>query len=233
MRNDALLHNELSAALEFGYLMHFSRSSDDLQARTYYTSRGGFYIANDDVPASLAIISNFYQQVTRPWFVDQSERLNRGRGIHWSHIYDPIRRGQIVTATLPVDSRNYWYGVLVMDFLLSALNRYLATVNDEEEGNVYLYDSCLQPIAASGKMRPVAEMFNNVELAQLAKDFEGDTEGGLRLDSRYVNWVRLTNFDGVLIRVHTLEEGVHGKFGNITIALMLFWSLFSTMLLGS
>lgn len=57
VRNDALLHNELSAALEFGYFMHFSSSNSDLQARTYYTSRGGFYIANEDVPASPAIIS--------------------------------------------------------------------------------------------------------------------------------------------------------------------------------
>lgn len=132
-----------------------------------------------------------------------------------------------------MDSHNYWYGVLAMDFPLSALNRYLAMVNDEEEGDVYLYDSRLQPIAASGEVRPMATMFNNVELAQLAKDFESDTEGGLWLDSRYVNWVRLTNFDGVLIRVHTIEEGVHGKFANITIALMLFWTLFSVMLLGS
>ncbi|MFP1452226.1 hypothetical protein ACLB1N_11900 [Escherichia coli] len=37
----------------------------------------------------------------------------------------------------------------------------------------------------------------------------------------------------VLVRVHTLSEGVRGDFGSISIALTLLWALFTTMLLIS
>ena len=48
---------------------------------------------------------------------------------------------------------------------------------------------------------------------------EHDTRGGIRMSSRYVSWERLDHFDGVLVRVHTLSEGVRGDFGSISIAL--------------
>ena len=41
------------------------------------------------------------------------------------------------------------------------------------------------------------------------------------------------HFDGVLVRVHTLSEGVRGDFGSISIALTLLWALFTSMLLLS
>lgn len=62
---------------------------------------------------------------------------------------------------------------------------------------------------------------------------EHDTRGGIRMNSRYVSWERLDHFDGVLVRVHTLSEGVRGDFGSISIALTLLWALFTTMLLIS
>ncbi len=55
---------------------------------------------------------------------------------------------------------------------------------------------------------------------------EHDTRGGIRMNSRYVSWERLDHFDGVLVRVHTLSEGVRGNFGSISIALTLLWALF-------
>ena len=45
---------------------------------------------------------------------------------------------------------------------------------------------------------------------------EHDTRGGIRMDSRYVSWERLDHFDGVLVRVHMLSEGVRGDFGSIS-----------------
>ncbi len=35
----------------------------------------------------------------------------------------------------------------------------------------------------------------------------------------------------MLLRIHTLREGVRGNFGTITIALTLMWVLFTLMLL--
>jgi hypothetical protein len=37
----------------------------------------------------------------------------------------------------------------------------------------------------------------------------------------------------VLLRIHTLQEGVRGAFGTITIALTLMWLLFTLMLIIS
>lgn len=59
---------------------------------------------------------------------------------------------------------------------------------------------------------------------------EYDTRGGIRMDSRYVSWERLDYFDGVLVRVYTLSEGVRGDFGSISIVLILLWAFFIIML---
>lgn len=50
------------------------------------------------------------------------------------------------------------------------------------------------------------------------------------MDSRYVSWERLDYFDGVLVRVYTLSEGVRGDFGSISIVLILLWAFFIIML---
>ena len=67
----------------------------------------------------------------------------------------------------------------------------------------------------------------------LSRAFVHDNQGGLRLLTRYISWAKLRNFDGVLLRIHTLREGVRGNFGTITIALTLMWVLFTLMLLLS
>lgn len=232
LRNDDLLYNELSAAVEFGYIMNLSTNSNDLQQRTYYTSRAGFFISSEPVKPSSEIISSFYQQVTRPWFVEQSQRLNRARGIHWSSTYDPTQRGQIITASLPVDYEHYWFGVLATDFPLVVLNGYLSSLSNG--GNqIYLLDSHLQMICASGRIRNIDSLFDKVQLARLSKGMERDNEGGVRMDSRYVSWVKLNNFDGLLIKIYSIEEGFQGRFSSITVAFILFLALFNAMLLFS
>ncbi|WP_256937195.1 diguanylate cyclase, partial [Enterobacter chuandaensis] len=47
------------------------------------------------------------------------------------------------------------------------------------------------------------------------------------------SWQRLDHFDGLVLRVHTLQEGVQGDFGSISIVLALLWALFTAMLLIS
>lgn len=71
------------------------------------------------------------------------------------------------------------------------------------------------------------------ELAQIAHAIESDSEGGIRTGSRFVSWERLDHFDGIVLRVHTTDEGVRGDFGSISIVLALLWALFTAMLLIS
>ncbi len=48
-----------------------------------------------------------------------------------------------------------------------------------------------------------------------------------------MTWARLKHFDGTVLRIHTLHDGVRSDFGSISIALALLWLLFTGMLLLS
>lgn len=235
-RDESRLPGELSAALEFGYLMHLSAGGEgrDMQQSTWYTSRAGFFIASDITRGTPSLLPRYYHQVTRPWFNEHAGEHHRARGISWFHLYDPARHTRTVTASVALDYQHYWYGVLAMDFPLQTLDRYLQRVIDEDEqGDIYLFDSRLQIVAAAQDAPPAERLFDPVQQAQLAHAIELAGEGGLRLDTRYISWVKLSNFDGVLVKVHTVEQGMQGEFGNITVALILFWTLFTAMLLVS
>lgn len=139
-----------------------------------------------------------------------------------------------VTVSVPVDSNNYWYGVLGMSIPVRTMQQFLRNAIDKNlDGEYQLYDSKLRFLTSSNPDHPTGNIFDPRELALLAQAMEHDTRGGIRMDSRYVSWERLDHFDGVLVRVHTLSEGVRGDFGSISIALTLLWALFTTMLLIS
>jgi diguanylate cyclase (GGDEF)-like protein len=121
-----------------------------------------------------------------------------------------------------------------MDFSLSTMKRLLTdATSDHTEGEYQLYDTRLNLIATSEPTASHINRFDERELAQIAYDIESDTEGGVRLGSRFVSWERLDHFDGVVLRVHTLHDGVRGDFGSISIVLALLWALFTAMLLIS
>ncbi|MEE9648159.1 cellulose biosynthesis regulator diguanylate cyclase DgcQ [Enterobacter soli] len=235
-RDDDLLNNELSAALEVGYLLRLGSSSTRKEERVVYVSRAGFYLSTDTVSRTEDIVPRYYQLVTQPWFVQQSERANRSRAVRW-FISPPSSwtgGAQVITASVPIYYDHYWYGVVAMDFSLSTMKRLLTdATSDHAEGEYQLYDTRLNLIASSETTAGRINRFDERELAQIAYDIESDTEGGVRLGSRFVSWERLDHFDGVVLRVHTLHDGVRGDFGSISIVLALLWALFTAMLLIS
>lgn len=91
----------------------------------------------------------------------------------------------------------------------------------------------MQYISRSGFFTSTLPLLSPREQELLSRAFAHDNQGGLRLLTRYISWAKLRNFDGVLLRIHTLREGVRGNFGTITIALTLMWILFTLMLLLS
>jgi diguanylate cyclase (GGDEF)-like protein len=235
-RDDDLLNNELSAALEVGYLLRLGSSSTRKEERVVYVSRAGFYLSTDTVSHTEDIVPRYYQLVTQPWFVQQSERANRARAVRWFISPPSSWTGgeQAITASVPIYYDHYWYGVVAMDFSLSTMKRLLTdATSDHTEGEYQLYDTRLNLIASSEPTASHINRFDERELAQIAYDIESDTEGGVRLGSRFVSWERLDHFDGVVLRVHTLHDGVRGDFGSISIVLALLWALFTAMLLIS
>lgn len=235
-RDNTLLNHEISAALEVGYLLRLASSSSHRESRAMYVSRAGFWLATDAPAKTTDAISRYYAFVTQPWFTGQSERENRAGAVRWFYASTPsaVEPHSTITASVPVYHDRYWYGVIALEFTQATLRRLLMeAVDDRTEGEYQLYDTRLKLIASSELSSATVNQFDAAELAQIAKAIEGDTEGGLRMGSRYVSWVRLGHFDGVMLRVHTLDEGVRGEFGSISIVLALLWALFSAMLLIS
>ncbi|MDJ3698446.1 cellulose biosynthesis regulator diguanylate cyclase DgcQ, partial [Salmonella enterica] len=230
------LANELTATLELGYLARLARSSAMLALETMYVSRSGFYLSTLPTAYGSDIVSRYYQYVTQPWFIEQSQRRNSQRGVRWFTSAQPYVTDEQkkVTASLPLDHDNYWYGVLAMDIPVASLQRFLRDAAEKDiEGEYQLYDNHLRLLTDSAPEQQTANTLNDRERALLAREIEKDTLGGLRLGTHYVSWERLDHFDGILLRVHTLREGIQGNFGSISIALTLLWVLFTAMLLIS
>jgi hypothetical protein len=55
-----------------------------------------------------------------------------------------------------------------------------------------------------------SQQFSSDEHAQLQREMARDTAGGLRLGTRFVSWVKLKHFEGSVLRIQTLHEGLRG-----------------------
>ncbi len=235
-RENESLDNEITAALEVGYLLRLAHNSSSMVEQAMYVSRAGFYVSTQPTLFTRNVPTRYYGYVTQPWFVGHSQRENRHRAVRWftSQPEHASNTEPQVTVSVPVDSDNYWYGVLGMSIPVRTMQQFLRNAIDKNlDGEYQLYDSKLRLLTSSNPDHSTGNIFDPRELALLAQAMEHDTRGGIRMNSRYVSWERLDHFDGVLVRVHTLSEGVRGDFGSISIALTLLWALFTTMLLIS
>lgn len=235
-RDDERLPDELTAAMELGYLFRLSANASMLPRQAYYVSRAGFYLSTNPVENESQIIPTYYRLLMRPWFREQQQQENRARGVRW--YTDQARQGNVtrgfVAASVPLDYQRYWYGVLALSFPLSDINRLLMKAREDQEGGQYLlYDSRFNLLTSTLTEQGAIPGFSAKERNKLLADMERDTIGGLHLGTRYVSWQKLRQFGGVLVRVHTLREGISGDFGRISIALSLLWLLFTGMLLFS
>ncbi|KZQ28753.1 diguanylate cyclase [Enterobacter genomosp. O] len=235
-RDAERISHEISAALEVGYLLRLASSRAQTESRVIYVSRAGFFLSTDTPDRAGDITSRYYHLVTQAWFTQQSERNNRARAVRW-FISTPsswTNGERTITASVPIYFDHYWYGVVAMDFALNTMQRLLAdATEDRTEGEYQLYDTRLNMIATSAHAGNPVNHFDERETAQIAHAIENDTGGGIRLGSRFISWERLDHFDGVVLRIHTLHEGVQDDFGSISIVLALLWALFSAMLLIS
>lgn len=237
-RNEDTLYGELEAALEFSYIVRHADRTRDLQRRLFYVSRSGFFLTSTPPADDAHITSLFYRLIARPYFIEQSPDNNPGRGLKWTHTFDPLTiNGQVITVSVPVDYGGRWYGVLAMDFGIESMHQFLQEArHHDREGTILLYDNKFNLIVSSAEGPTLHSLFTAAQQAEISRNItraqRGD-EGEIRMNSRFVTWSKLNNFDGFLIKVHTLEEGVHGEFGRISIVLTILWSLFTLMLVAS
>ncbi|WP_167456018.1 cellulose biosynthesis regulator diguanylate cyclase DgcQ [Buttiauxella izardii] len=237
-RDEQTIHTELSSALELSYIMRLSHQTQTLPRRMFYASRSGFFLTSTPPPNDPQIVALYYRLVAQPYFSSQSPANNPDRALKWTHTFNPeSTTGQIITAAIPLDYNGRWYGVLALDYPIDSLHTFLQQAhNEDHEGTVLLYDNELNPIATSAQSLPLHPMFTAPQLAQIASAVtaaKAGDEGELRMDSRFITWAKLNNYDGLLIKVHTLEEGVQGEFGRISIVLSVLWMLSTLMLFAS
>ncbi|MDF7760099.1 cellulose biosynthesis regulator diguanylate cyclase DgcQ [Kosakonia cowanii] len=235
-RDNPNLHNELTAAMELGYLFRLSSHAQMLPRNAWYVSRAGFFVTTNTQADEQAILPAYYRLLMRPWFAGQRLRENRGRGVRWFSDTTPGSEHEgFVTASVPLDYQGYWLGVLGVSFPIEALHDQLLHANpdtkQDEKGDYLLYDSHLKLLTSTSPFENAQHAFDGEERARLSAEMQHDTLGGLRLGARYVSWQKLKHFGGVLVRIHTLREGITGDFGRISIAMAILWVLFMTMLL--
>ncbi len=227
--------NELMAALELGYLLRLADDNRGFKERMLYISRSGFFTGTKLPKNAVQAQALYTHAIAAPWFTRQSQRNNPGRGVFWQTVFDEREQNDdpVVTVSVPLDFRHDWFGVLSMDFSVREMKAFLVSaIKGGEEGEYQLYDSRFNLIASSASGN-VLTLLSAREQAMLSYAFLHENQGGIRLLTRYISWQKLNNFDGVLLRIHSLQEGVRGAFGTITIALTLMWLLFTLMLIIS
>ncbi|PJR68139.1 cellulose biosynthesis regulator diguanylate cyclase DgcQ [Raoultella sp. T31] len=234
-RHNARTGNELMAALELGYLLRLVDESRGFNEGMLYISRSGFFTGTTLPKNAVQAQARYTHAIAAPWFTRQSQRNNPGRGVLWQTVFDGHAQNDdpVVTASVPLDFRHDWLGVLSMDFSVREMKAFLVSaIKGGQEGEYQLYDSRFNLIASSASGN-VLTLLSAREQAMLSYAVSHQNQGSIRLLTRYISWQKLNNFDGVLLRTHTLQEGVRGAFGSITIALTLMWLFFTLMLIIS
>ncbi len=234
-RNDPQMHNEMTAALEVGYIMRLATAIPAMPKHAWYVSRAGFFLSSRPAAVSAESVARYESLLVQPWFTGQSLHANRFRGVRW--FTSAQRAGQqepIVTVSVPLDYAQYWYGVLAIDYAFSSVKQLLEeALRDEEQGEYQLYNNKLERVVTSLPTGVQPRTFTQAQREMLTQAITQSNSGSLRLGPTFVVWQKLDHFDGLLLRIHTLREGLQGDFGTISIALALLWLLFTAMLLSS
>lgn len=231
-RDIPALNYEMTAALEMGYMMRLSSVYPVAPERAMYVSRAGYFLSTSAPPGTDDIVTRYQRIINSSWFSGQSQRNNHERNVRWfSHTGD---KGAYVTASIPLDHQDYWYGTIALQFPVVLLKKQLEdSLTDEDQGEYQLYDSEFRLITASTNNDAAPEAFSEADRHELLQAVTHETTGNLHLGSQFVSWQNLRHFDGVLIRIHSLSAGLDGDFGTISIVIALLWLLFTTMVLLS
>lgn len=232
-RNKDELHYEINGILELGYILQRAGEPRPLIPR--YTSRSGFYVAPSKPHTTSELAEQYLQLIEHSSFIHHNMRDNPYRALRWNYVKANNHSAMItrVVASLPVDFRQNWLGVLSMNFTLQDMNRLLQTAQEMPfSGNIVLYTSTFKPLAASDNKRG-AESLLPMQQERIKKAMRTANEGDLRDGTRFITWVKLHNFDGVLVRIHGLRQAWEHEYGSMTLMLGLLWGLSMLVLIGA
>ena len=142
-RDAERISNEISAALEVGYLLRLATSSRHSESRVIYVSRAGFYLSTDTLTEASDIIPAIITGHAVPGLPSSRNVTPLPRGaLVYLHAVILTGDERTITASVPIYFNRYWYGVVAMDFSLNTMQRLLAEATDDRtEGSI----SCTTP----------------------------------------------------------------------------------------
>ncbi len=237
LRDDDDLQREMSAVLDFSYILKLAGGHQQLKHQLQYTSRAGYFVSEQEVANDASIAKRYQQLIERPYFIHHNDRENPQRGLIWSYFSEAgidNRPEKIISVSVPVDYERRWYGVLSIDFPRHCMHQFLKDAMDNtENGAVILYNPNFDVIAASSPEMQEKSLFTADQKVDLQAAMQRSNEGEMRMTTHFITWSKLHSYDGVLVRLHTLREGIAGEYGSITIVLALLWMVSTLMLVGS
>ncbi len=106
-RENESLDNEITAALEVGYLLRLAHNSSSMVEQAMYVSRAGFYVSTQPTLFTRNVPTRYYGYVTQPLVCRYiRNEKNRHRAVRWftSQPEHASNTEPQVTVSVPVDS---------------------------------------------------------------------------------------------------------------------------------
>lgn len=226
------MQKEIRAALEFSFILQFNEPQKDFEQRLWYISRAGYFVSSLPPANKQQTLDSYRTLLQRGYFTHMAPEANPHRRLRWTATYDGIlNEGSMVTVSVPVDSEGYWYGVLAMDFTSDRIHAHLQQAMPHQ-GSIMLLDHAMHTLAVStNSSRQENSSLSADEMRQLKTLIKEKPIGQLRVGSRFISWTRMNDFDGVMLSIQTLKEGLQGETGRVAIILLLTWLVFTLLLL--
>ncbi|MCE0489559.1 cellulose biosynthesis regulator YedQ [Pantoea sp. Mb-10] len=230
VRSEARLHQELSAALEFSYILQFSDPNQAFHSRFWYLSRAGFYISSRPPDSPQTLEKSYATMVQRDYFRTQAPDNPHHARQRWTTAYQgEFNEGLMITVSTPIVSDDYWFGVLSMDFTQQRIRQLLANARMQLlPGRLVMVDRSLHEIARleSEDAHALSPQQRTWLLQQVARQ----PSGIMHLGSQFISWKKLAHVDAYLINVQSLKQALSEESGRVLLFLFAMWLLFTLLL---
>ncbi|MFO6426768.1 hypothetical protein ACLBOM_16305 [Escherichia coli] len=113
--------------MEVGYLLRLAHNTSSMVEQAMYVSCRILRFDAADLVYAQCTNALLPGLCTQPWFIGHSQRENRHRAVRWftSQPEHASNTEPQVTVSVPVDSNNYWYGVLGMSIPVRTMQQFL------------------------------------------------------------------------------------------------------------
>lgn len=232
--DDEQLTREFNALFRLRSLLPLIDVTPFRQPRVYYVSRAGFYFSAPQPKNSDQIEKIYRHMIAQPYFTQLTQSTDPMRIPYWTHIYNDLSDGLIITASLPIDYNNQWMGVISMDFTVEKLRQYLLGSAPSNSGGIYLlFDNRFRSITSTDPSWFRGKYFTPEQQQILKTRIGQKRQGTVRIGTRFITFSKMNNTNVTLIHIQTLPQGIHSEYGRLSLLLTALWLVFAILLLAA